>query len=93
MLSDVCDLFGCVPSVARQQDWREVLAITEYRAARDGFATFNQGVGGMQSLIEKPAVLELLVDIWRAQAGQEDVSGADLLRLMSTTNVPLEDDE
>ena len=43
----MCESFGCTPDVARQQDWRDVRAILDYRLAAAAKAQHNQKIEDM----------------------------------------------
>lgn len=67
----VCEAFGCTPLEAKEQDWHEVQAILDYRAAeraRDLFNSPNKSQA-FDELKANPYLTELLSRMHRAQVG------------------------
>lgn len=73
ILSAVCESFACPPSVARREDWTEVLAVLEYRSLRLAIDTVNRGDDGARTMEINPSLMRLLTEMHRAQ--RDDVGG------------------
>lgn len=71
-MSAVCELFGCPPSVAVEQDWGLVEAIADYRAARAARDAMNDPdrKRGFATLRDSPGLLRALAYMARAQQGK-----------------------
>lgn len=69
LISTICDEFGCTPDVAMRQDALVVEQVVTYRRARDAIRLFNAGKDGADELAKHPELLDLLLDLSRAQAG------------------------
>ncbi len=69
LISTICDEFTCTPDVAIRQDALLVEQIMTYRRARDAIRLFNAGKDGAEQLAQHPELLDLLLDLSRAQAG------------------------
>lgn len=69
LISKICDEFGCTPDVALRQDALVVEQVMTYRRARDAIRLFNAGKDGADELARHPELLDLLLDLSRAQAG------------------------
>lgn len=80
LVSEVCTTFGCVPSVAVQEDVALVRAVIDYRNAQAARDWLNEGEKGFEELAKHPQVLSLLLDMTRAQQGQ-DLTMAQMLAL------------
>lgn len=68
LVSAVCEEFGCTPEEAIRQDARLVEQVVTYRRARDAIRLFNAGKDGAEQLAQHPELLDLLLDLSRAQA-------------------------
>lgn len=66
----MCEAFNCPPDVAERQDAMKVNAILEYRLARTAIELFNQGANGVEALQKHPAMVNLLVELHRAQGSE-----------------------
>lgn len=93
-MSDVCELFGGYPGPggAEQQDYRLVIAISDYRAAREAVRLFNEGRKGMEHLNANQPLLDLLVELARIQTGVEGIEARHLMMQMHA-NAPETEDE
>lgn len=69
LISAICAEFGCTPTEAQQQDALLVEQVMTYRRARDAVSLFNGGKKGAAELQQHPELLDLLLDLSRAQTG------------------------
>lgn len=72
-VSDVCEMFGCLPDGggALDQDPWLVQRIAEYRAARAAADLYHQGPKGVRALMDRPPLVDLLLEMLKAQLGQD----------------------
>ena len=68
-MSVVCEAFGCVPDVAERQSRQLVTAIIDYRNARYAIELMNGGADGAQKLGQHRELMDLLLEMKRAQLG------------------------
>ncbi len=68
MISTICEVFGCTPSEAEQQDLTLVHAIMEYRDAREVLRIQDEGSDfEKQWLVEHPGMAASLHSLHEAQ--------------------------
>ena len=82
VLSVVCQEFGCLPSQAQAEDWHDVEKVMDYRRAILARDLINDGGRGFEQLQKRPDLLQLLLDISRAQTGS-DMSMHDLMTALA----------
>ena len=81
-MSEVCDAFHCTPKEALVQDWTLVQGVFDYRNAKTAVELFNQGKKGVEELGKKPALMNLLVELHRAQFDAATLEWADVREAM-----------
>lgn len=91
-MSEVCDAFHCTPKEALVQDWTLVQGVFDYRNARAAVDLFNQGKKGLESLGKQPALMDLLVELHRAQFDAASLEWDDVRQAMERMPDPDEDE-
>ena len=90
-MSEVCEAFTCTPDVALRQDWTLVGSVFDYRNAKAAVDLFNQGKKGTEALNKQPALMNLLVEMHRAQLGVDTLEWRDVHEAME--QIPDPDEE
>ena len=67
----ICQSFSCTPDVALQQDARLVMAVLEYRMAKEAKRMMNDLNYGMKDMAQNPA----LVKFWKQLCDLEEEGG------------------
>tara|TARA_Y100000310_G_scaffold345131_1_gene462059 strand:+ start:3433 stop:3645 length:213 start_codon:yes stop_codon:yes gene_type:complete len=67
----VCQSFNCTPNVALQEDARQVVAILEYRMAKEAQRMMNDTQSGMKDMATQPE----LVRLWKVLCDLEEEDG------------------
>lgn len=91
-MSEVCEAFHCTPAEALAQDWTLVGAVFDYRNAKAAVDLFNQGKKGTEGLNKQPALMDLLVELHRAQLGATSIEWRDVREAMDHMPDPEEDE-
>ena len=58
-----------MPDEAERQDWQKVRAILDYRNAKAAVEMFNDAKNGAGQLAKHPELMQLLLEMHRAQLG------------------------
>jgi len=95
IISEICASFGCPPDVAEQQDLSLVQRIFEYRNAQAARDLINQGRKGFEQVTKQPHLVQLLLEMHRAQTGVEHLTSDQMLAGLAqrATEVEREEDE
>lgn len=75
-----------------QADWQGLMAILDYRRARRAIDLFNDGAKGFDELQKRPDLVQILVEMGRAQAGPDVTIGEMLAAKQATWTEDDEDD-
>lgn len=78
--------------MAERQNWRTVQAILDFRNARHAIDLFNGGSKGREELAKYPDLNALLLEMSRAQAGDDALNIEQALEGIAA-NHPQTDDE
>lgn len=66
-MSAICEAFQCTPAEAMKQDPALVAAIFDVRNYRQAIDLHNQGAEGQKELVKHKGLVEIVLEVKRAQ--------------------------